>query len=272
MLKALVERAPLGRHADSFRHPPRVNVLGTDERYHPLLRHLDARSGVVALLLGACVGAEKRLESLEVGFCSLQLCSRTIRFGSGNLDLRLRLADLLRPRSGLERSQLSFRRRALGTCASDLQFGICSVESADQIARRDTIALHHAQLDQPPAHVWVPVDGDSGEESTQELAAAVGEEAILLPAAELLVRAVRIDLGSIDNQLQQLLGEIDKMAHGLADESGGAGLRLALILAMIAGAQLFRNDALAKRPASAVFMETDRASAWTRWSATTMRA
>ena len=59
------------------------------------------------LLLGACVGPEKRFESLEVHLRGLQLCDRRSGLRLGCAHFRLRLPDVFRPRSDLERSQLS---------------------------------------------------------------------------------------------------------------------------------------------------------------------
>ena len=106
-------------------------------------------------------------------------------------------------------------------------------------------------------------------ESIQEQAAGFVESAVMLP--DLLLGAVRIDLGRIDAQLEQLLAEIDRIVQTISrPDSWGMEMRFALLLALIAGAQILRSKSV-RRPVSSVFMQSDRSSAWSLWSATTIQ-
>ena len=142
--------------------------------------------------------------------------------------------------------------------------------SADAKAEPEVLAAPEA-TGQPAAETSALSEDDPiARESAQEFAADMAGSALALP--DVLIRAMRIDLGSIDEQLLQLLAEIDRMAQGVArPESGGLWMKFALLLAIVAGAQIFRNNSLQRRRLSSVFMHSDRSSAWSLWSATTIQ-
>ena len=117
----------------------------------PFPRHVHPRARVVALLLRSGVGLEQRLEPLKIGFggASLGLGGRGL--GGCRVDLRLRLADVLDARAGLEQAQLRVRRGALGLRPADLQVDVAHIELRDHDPGSDAVAFGDAQIDQPSA-------------------------------------------------------------------------------------------------------------------------
>jgi hypothetical protein len=159
---------------------------------------------------------------------------------------------------------------AVATASRAAGAGHDKAGAADGAAETETDAAPEAGVESVD-EVWLQTEEiPTVRESTPQPDSDLAESALLAP--ELLLRVVRIDLGGIEAQLQQLLTEIDRMVQAMArPESEGMWMRFALLLAMIAGAEIFLSNSLQRRPVSSVFMESDRSCAWSFWSATTLQ-
>ncbi len=109
---------------------------------HSVPRHITPRRRIVSLLPGAGVALEQRLESIEVLLGGLELRSGGGNFGSSRVDLRLRLAQVLDPRAGLDEAQLRFGGGLLSLRAIDRELHVARVEGEHGLAR--------AARDRPP--------------------------------------------------------------------------------------------------------------------------
>ena len=136
------------RHAK----PWRLHALGG--RTLTLARHVHPRLRFVALLPGACVRLEERLESLEVQRGGAQVRLDGLCFRLGGLHLRLGLPDVLLASAGLQQPELSVRGCALGARTLDLQLRVARIEARHRIARGHAIALLDGKLDDPAADLW----------------------------------------------------------------------------------------------------------------------
>ena len=105
------------------------------------------------MLPRACVGLKQSLEAIQLDLRRSQFRPGRRRIRSRRVHLRFRLTDVRRPGIGLQQPHLRVGRRTLGAGTGDLQLRITRVESRDHVARGYTIALLHAQLEEPPAHL-----------------------------------------------------------------------------------------------------------------------
>jgi uncharacterized membrane protein YkoI len=95
----------------------------------------------------------------------------------------------------------------------------------------------------------------------------------MMPELAMLVGVTASELADLDEELGLLLGEIQKLAHTLeaSGPAGNAGLALALILILIAGAQVLRPDPAPRSAQGLALMKAHGDWSWSSWSATTMR-
>lgn len=120
-------------------------------RLEPGLRHLLSRCGIVALLLGAGVGLEQRLEPLQVGVRGGEVVAGAGHVGLRGGDLCLGLPDVLRARSGLEQGEVGRGLIAVGLGPLEREAGVGGVEDGEDLALFDAVALVDLEIEQLPA-------------------------------------------------------------------------------------------------------------------------
>jgi hypothetical protein len=120
----------------------------------PFARQIDTGPGVVALLLRSGVGAEQRLEAIQIGLRALDLHVDGGNVARGGIYLRLGLAHVLAAGAGFEEMELRRRRGTLGSGASDLQLGVPDVERRNHVAGIDAVAFRDAELEHAAADLW----------------------------------------------------------------------------------------------------------------------
>ena len=97
------------------------------------------------------VGAEQRLEAVEVGLRVADLDVDGGDLARRRVHLRLGLTHVLAAGTGFEQAELRRRRGPLGARPLDLQLGVLGVERRDHVAGLDAVAFVDAKLDDAAA-------------------------------------------------------------------------------------------------------------------------
>ena len=147
---------------------------------------------------------------------------------------------------------------------------LIDIDLSAEAAREAAPEANPAAPGTPPSQLAGRPDADAA-----SFLLALGQPADLLPElAALLGHPFPVNAAAVEREMQQILAQIERLGANLVgpQTDGSGALRLALVAALIAGAQLLRPDPRAPKNGQVLAANAvDRNSTWVLWASISNR-